>query len=156
MFKQKETKDYQQGWNSVVILNYHMSGMRFDVWAKHWDSEKDKFEYVRFTDCLYTSNHRNERKSAWENVSPGWFVTHWRFSPVSPEDEALLFETKKEVLSKEVEEYSIKNAYEYIKLNIEDNGVTLNNLAQMLGYEPIDNLAADEAADRGPAHNDKL
>jgi hypothetical protein len=121
-------------WNLVREITSSLNKKKFDVWAKSWDWRTDSFAYKRYCDCTFNAYSDGEGK--WSGVPEGWSVTHWRFVPRSPEDENILHGEIAARSGKDKEEYMLKKAKEFINLNNEDGGRTLNNLLKMLGEGP--------------------
>lgn len=50
-----------------------------DLWAKRWVSEKDDFEFRRFTDCVWMP-----ASNRWGGLDHNWRATHWMPLPEPP------------------------------------------------------------------------
>lgn len=56
---------------------------KFDVYAKWWNSDTDKFDYRRFTDCYWRSTNPGVEGSRQkiEGVDKGWRPVAWMLIP---------------------------------------------------------------------------
>ena len=60
---------------------------KVDLWAKHWNAERDRFEFDRFPNCRWwKADSMGSWKEHWHDLPNGWFPTHWMDAPSGPID----------------------------------------------------------------------
>lgn len=71
----------EQVWCPITMVP---SRGKFDILAKRWNLEEDKFEFRRFTDCIRNHDARGNA-FGWTHVEPSWLPVAYMVLPPIPD-----------------------------------------------------------------------